>query len=142
VVAFCRKTSGQAHATQAKDAAMRTFEFESSLQRVEVRADVSVTCGGAVTTKRLEATDVLLELPTPESRPGPLDGPLQQLVREVSSRCGAEVERAAEADCKRLGGDPLDVVQTFARHAQQLGAWPECFSRWFRTTYDAAPPAL
>jgi hypothetical protein len=60
----------------------------------------------------------------------------------VSSRCGAELERVVEADCKRLGGDPLDVVQTFTRHAQQLGAWPECFSRWFRTTYDVAPPAL
>jgi hypothetical protein len=142
VVAFCKKTAGQAHATQAKDTSMRTFDFESSLQRIEVRADVTVTCGGAVTTKRLEATDVLLDLPTPESRPGPLDGPLQQLVREVSTRCASSVEAAAEADCRRLGGDPLDVVQTFTRHAQQLGIWPECFVRWFRKTYEVAPPAL
>ncbi|MCU0700363.1 MAG: hypothetical protein MUC96_27960 [Myxococcaceae bacterium] len=142
LVAFCRKTSGTAHATQAKDASMRTFEFESSLQRVEVRADVAVTCGGKVTTKRLEASDMLLDLPSPESRPGPLDGPLTQLVREVSTTCRQAAEADADAECRRLSGDALDVTQTFARHAQRLGAWPECFVRWFRTTYDMTPPPV
>ncbi|MDX2015505.1 MAG: hypothetical protein SFW67_35260 [Myxococcaceae bacterium] len=142
VVAFCRKTAGTAHATQAKDAAMRTFEFESSLQRLEVRADVTVTCGGQVTTKRLEASDVLLDLPAPESRPGPLDGPLTQLVREVTASCRQAGEADVDAECRRLSGDPLDVTQAFARQAQRLGAWPECFVRWFRTTYDVPPPPL
>ncbi|MCA2978986.1 MAG: hypothetical protein INH41_25780 [Myxococcaceae bacterium] len=142
VVGFCRKTAAPPHATQSPDAALRTFEYEATLERVAVRADVTVTCGGAATTKRLEATDVLLDAPTPGNRPGPLDGPLAQVAREVAVSCRAAAETEAASECRRLEGDPLDVAQAFARLAQRLGAWPPCFTRWFRDRYDVAPPAL
>jgi hypothetical protein len=142
LVASCRKAAAASHPTQSQEASMRTFEFEASLQRLEVRADVSLTCGGRVTTKRLEASDVVLDLPTPETRPGPLDGPLAQLVREASAACASSAESDVSTECRRLEAEPLDVTQTFTRLALRLGAWPECFTPWFTRRYDVPPPRL
>lgn len=47
----------------------------------------------------------------------------------------AESEREVVAECGRLSGDPLDVTQTFTRHALRLGAWPSCFRTWFQKRY-------
>lgn len=144
LVARCRELPKQ-NSQEHLDPSMRTNDFEASVPRIRVDADVSMTCGGKVTTKRLSADEVLIDPSTPDlegSRLQAIEGALQVLVLETEKQCRAESEREVAVECARLAGDPLDVVQAFTRHALRLGAWPACFSAWFEKRYGVPPPAL
>lgn len=128
------------------DPSLRTFDFEASLPRVRIDADVTLTCGGRTTTKRLTTDEVLVEqgvAPDAEStRPGALDTQLMTLVVSAEKACAVAVAEEATRECQRLDGDPLDVTQSFTRHALRLEAWPGCFEKWFVQRYGVPPPAL
>lgn len=144
LLARCRDLPKQ-NSQEHLDPSMRTNDFEASLPRVRVDADVTLTCGGKVTTKRLTADEVLIDPSTPDlegSRLQAIEGALQVLVLETEKQCRGESEREVAVECARLGGDPLDVTQAFTRHALRLGAWPVCFSAWFEKRYGVQPPAL
>ncbi|MBL8923138.1 MAG: hypothetical protein JNJ54_30085 [Myxococcaceae bacterium] len=128
------------------DPALRTFDLEASLPRVRVDVDVTLTCGGRTTTKRLTTDEVLVEqglTPDVEStRPGVLDTQVVTLVGSAEKACAATVADEAARECQRLDGDPLDVTQSFTRHALRLSAWPACFQTWFLQRYGVPLPAL
>ncbi len=144
LLARCRELPKQ-NSQENLDPSMRTNDFEASVPRIRVDADVSITCGGKVTTKRLSADEVLIDPSTPDlegSRLQAIEGALQVLVLETEKQCRAESEREVAVDCARLGGDSLDVTQAFTRHALRLDGWPACFSAWFEKRYGASPPSL
>lgn len=144
LLARCRDLPKQ-NSQEHLDPSMRTNDFEASLPKVRVDADVTLTCGGKVTTKRLTADEVLIDPSTPDlegSRLQAIEGALQVLVLETEKQCRGESEREVAVECARLGGDPLEVTQAFTRHALRLGAWPACFSAWFEKRYGLPPPAL
>lgn len=144
LLARCRDLPKQ-NSQEHLDPSMRTNDFEASLPRVRVDADVTLTCGGKVTTKRLTADEVLIDPSTPDlegSRLQAIEGALQVLVLETEKQCRSESEREVAVECARLGGDPLEVTQAFTRHALRLGAWPACFSAWFEKRYGVQPPSL
>ena len=144
IVARCRELP-KAETQQQLDPSMRTFEFEASLPRVRIDADVSITCGGKTTSERLTADELVLDTSTTtldDTRPHRLDGPLRALVAKAAKACREQTQREVAVDCARLPNNSLELTQTFTRHALRLGEWPECYARWFTSLYGRPPPPV
>ncbi len=131
LVARCRTVTPPKR-NEPADPAMRTFDLEKSLPRLQLDADLSLTCAGVVTTKRLSADEVLLDGEEREtsSRPHPLDAPLSKAVNEATLACRQAFSSEATKACAALNDPPLDVEERFTRLARHLGRWEPCFIEW------------
>jgi hypothetical protein len=144
IVARCRELP-KAETRQPVDPSLRTFEYEASLPRVRIDADVSITCSGKTTSERLTADELVLDTSTTTldaTRPHTLDGPLRTLVARAAKVCREQTQREVEDDCARFSENFLERTQTFTRHALRLGEWPSCYERWFSMQYGRPPPPL
>lgn len=144
IVARCRELP-KTETQQPVDPSMRTFEFEASLPRVRIDADVTITCGGKTTSEHLTADELVLDTSTTtldNTRPHRLDGPLRTLVAKAAKDCRAQTEREVAVDCARLPKSSLELTQTFTRHALRLHEWPTCYEKFFTSLYGRPPPPL
>lgn len=143
LVARCRTVTPPKRSDPV-DPAMRTFDFEKSLPRLQLDAELSLTCAGVVTTKRLSADEVLLDGDERDtsSRPHPLDSPLAKAVSEAALTCREALSKEAAKACAALNDPPLDVEERFTRLARHLGRWEPCFIEWESRRTATPLPAL
>jgi hypothetical protein len=145
LVSRCRPLAASA-ASGPSDSSLRTFDLESSLQRLEVIADATVVCGEHRVTWRMTASEVLLEdLDTrgDGERPSALDAPLQAGVQRASNRCQAATETMVTTVCQQLESQTTPRLEASALEASlRLGQWPRCISTWFHRQYGVDLPPL